>query len=67
MSELEPVGANPFALTVDEQARFLASRMERFGTHCSTAFHLSFFFDGTNNKYRDTPSQAHSKNQGTQL
>ncbi len=61
MAELEPLGSNPFALTVDEQARFLACRMERFGVHCSTEFHLSFFFDGTNNnKYRDTPRQAHS-------
>lgn len=61
MSVLEPLGPNPFALTVDEQARFLACRMEQFEFHCSTEFHLSFFFDGTNNnRYRDTPRQAHS-------
>ncbi|AGH86132.1 hypothetical protein MAFF241647_36420 (plasmid) [Ralstonia solanacearum] len=61
MAELEPLGSNPFVLTVDEQARFLACRMERFEVHCSTEFHLSVFFDGTNNnRYRDTPRQAHS-------
>ncbi|MGA4231768.1 phospholipase effector Tle1 domain-containing protein [Ralstonia nicotianae] len=61
MAELEPLGPNPFAPTVDEQARYLGCRMEGFETHCSTEFHLSFFFDGTNNnKYRDTPKQAHS-------
>lgn len=61
MAELEPLGPNPFALTVDEQARYLECRMKRFEVHCSTELHLSFFFDGTNNnKYRDTPKQAHS-------
>lgn len=60
-SELEPLGPNPFALNVDEQARFASCRMENFGTHCSREFHLSFFFDGTNNnKYRDTARLAHS-------
>ncbi|MDD1965953.1 DUF2235 domain-containing protein [Pseudomonas putida] len=59
--QLEKVGIDPFALTLDEQCLCLADKFNAMGTSCTTEFHLGFFFDGTNNnRERDIPKQAHS-------
>src|SRR3979490_1540995 len=59
--QLEKVGNNPYALTHDEQAHFLASMVNEKSHNCATELQLSFFFDGTNNhRERDIPKQAHS-------
>ncbi len=61
MAELEHLGPDPFALTLDEKASCMASYMEAVMGQCTREFRLGFFFDGTNNnKYRDAPRQAHS-------
>lgn len=61
MAELEPLSANPFAPTQDQQVGYAKCYMDAIKGSCTSELRVGFFFDGTNNnKYRDTPKQANS-------